>query len=217
MACEGKRVTGPIFITKTRGRSCMPADCVTGFFPVDGSPRTTEIRNYNDITVDLNTPLERIPIPEMCDDNAILIKVFGNHNTINITWTVHEESTNIVRQALAGRELNNSAGGIIGGDTTSIDNQMKWWLTIFQSNSITDRYNLYIGDCATNCLCMVGGTYPPTTVAEEALNFLNSRAYHKEGAIQNVRFSKNATTPVTYNASLTFYTGDIQETPEEDA
>ena len=173
--------------------------------------------NFTDITVDLNTPLERIPIPEMCDNQAILIKVMGNHNTINITWTVHSEPTNIVRQCLAGREVCNAAGGIIGGDTTSVDNQMKWWLTIFQSNSITDRYNLYLGDCTINPLCCVGGTYPPTTPAEETNNFTNSRAYHKEGAIQNVRFSKNSGTPVTYNASLTFYTGDVQETPEEDA
>jgi len=212
MACEGKRIVGPIFITKTRGRSCMPADCVTGFFPVDGTPRTTEIRNYTDLTVDLNTPLERIPIPEMCDNGAILIKVMGNHNTINITWTVHEEATNIVGQTLTGREICNAAGGIIGGDTTSIDNQMKWWLTIFQSNSITDRYNLYIGDCTTNPIAFPN----PTSIENETTNFAFSRAYHKEGAIQNVRFTKNSTTPVTYNASLTFYTGDIQETPEED-
>jgi len=215
MACEGKSIIGPLFITKTRGRSCMPGDCIAGFFPVCGAPRTTEIRNFQDITIDLNTPLERIPIPEMCDNGAILIKVFGNHNTINITWTVHLEDTNIVRQTLSGAEVCNAVGGIIGGDTTSPENQMKWWLTVFQSNSITDRYNLYLGDCTVNCLNCGCGTYPPTTAAQEALNFTYSRAYHKEGAIQNVRFSKNQTTPVTYNASLTFYTGDIQENPNE--
>jgi len=212
MANEGKAIVGPIFITKTRGRSCMPADCVTGFFPVDGSPRTTEIRNFQDITINLDSPLERIPIPEMCDNTAILIKVFGNHSTINITWTVHLEDSNIVRQTLTGAEICNAKGGIIGGDTTSVENQLKWWLTIFQSNSITDRYNLYMGDCTVNPLTL----YPPTSVEDETTNFAFSRAYHKEGAIQNVRFSKNQTTPVTYSASLTFYTGDIQENPNED-
>ncbi len=213
MACEGKAIIGPIFITKTRGRSCMPADCVDGFFPVDGSPRTTEIRNFTDVTFDLNSPLERMPIPESMCCQAILVKVFGNHNTISISWTVHLEDTNIVRQTLVGAEICNTKGGIIGGDTTAPDNQLKWWLTVFQSNSISDRYNLYIGDCTINPI----PNYPPTSPSDESANFTFSRAYHKEGAINNVRFSKQSTTPVTYAATMTFYVGDIQETPEEDA
>jgi len=206
MACEGKAIIGPIFITKTRGRSCMVDDCIPGFFPVCGAPRTTEIRNIRDVTMDLNTPLERIPIPENIDDKAVLIKVIGNHNTINITWVVHLEDSNIVRQTLIGPEICNTKGGIIGGDTTAPENQLKWWLTVNQSNSISDRYNLYLGDCTVNPLMC----YPPTTPTGEANNFDFSRAYHKEGAIQNIRFTKTGDAPVTYNASLTFYVGDIQ-------
>jgi len=149
MVCEGQKIVGPIFITKTSGRSCMPGDCIPGFFPVCGEPRTTEIRNITDLSIDLNSPLERIPIPESADTQAIVIKVIGNHNTIAISWVVHQESTDIVRQTLCATaaETCNALGGITGGDTTSVENQLKWWLTVNQSNSITDRYNLYLGDC----------------------------------------------------------------------
>ena len=213
MVCEGKKIVGPIFITKTRGRSCMPGDIIAGFFPVCGEPRTTEIRNILDLSIDLNTPLERIPIPENIDDKAVLIKVIGNHNTIAITWTVHQESTNIVRQPLCATaaETCNTLGGITGGDTTSPENQLKWWLTVNQSNSITDRYNLYLGDCTTNPIPFC----TPTTALQESCNFASSNAYHKEGALNGIRFQKTGNAPVTYTATMTFFVGDIQETVNE--
>ncbi len=215
MVCEGKKVVGPIFITKMQGRSCMPCDCIPGFFPLTGAPRTTEIRNINCLTIDVNSPLERIPIPESADKQAIVIKVIGNHNTIQLTWTVHQEPSNIVKQTLIActPETCNAKGGIVGGDTTSVENQIKWWENVFQSNSITDRYNLYMGDCTTNPI----PNPTPTTFAQECANFTFSRAYHHQGAIQNVRFQKTGNAPVTYTGSLTFYVGDIQTTPNEDA
>ena len=213
MVCEGKKIVGPIFITKTRGRPCMPNDEIPGFFPVDGEPRTTEIRNISDISIDLNTPLERIPIPENTCEKAVLIKVIGNHNTIAISWVVDQQPTNIVRQTLCAcaAETNNCLGGITGGDTTSAENQLKWWLTIFQSNSITDRYNLYLGDCTVNPI----PNCPPTNACQEQTNFDFHKGYHKEGAINNIRFQKSGQAPVTYNATLTFFVGDIQETANE--
>ena len=215
MACEGKAVVGPIFITKMTGRSCMPGDCIPGFFPICGAPRTTEIRNISDLTIDVNSPLERIPIPESADTQAIVIKVIGNHNTIAVTWTVAQQSTNIVRQCLVActAETCNTIGGIVGGDTTAVENQIKWWENVFQSNSITDRYNLYLGDCTTNPI----PNPTPTTFAQECANFVFSRAYHHQGALSNVRFQKNSASPVTYTGSLTFFVGDIQTTPNEDA
>ncbi len=212
----GKSIVGPIFITKTRGRACMPGDCISSFFPECGEPRTTEIRNITDVSIDLNTPLERIPIPENVDDAAILIKVIGNHNTIAISWVVAQQPCcdNIVRQTLCStaNETCNALGGIEGGDTTSVENQLKWWLTVFQTNSITDRYNLYMGDCTAHPI-----PFPtPTTSGEESCNFVSSYAYHKEGALNNIRFQKSGSSPVTYNATLTFFVGDAQGSPNED-
>jgi len=203
MACEGKKIVGPIFITKTRGRPCMPNDEIPGFFPVDGEPRTTEIRNIQDVSIDLNTPLERIPIPENTCEKAVLIKVIGNHNTIAISWVVDQQPSNIVRQTLCacGAETCNAKGGITGGDTTSAENQLKWWLTIFQSNSITDRYNLYLGDCTVNPI----PNPTPVNACQEQTNFDCHTGYHKEGAINNIRFQKSGNSPVTYNATLTFF------------
>ena len=216
MANEGKNIIGPIFITKVLGRAFdCTAPCIPGFFT---TPRTTEIRNLANLVINTNTPLERFSIPESTDDKSILIKVMGNQSTITITWTLLKEATNIVKQALTGREVvncdaNGYVGGIIGGDTTATDNQLKWWTTIFQPNSIFDRYNLYLGDCATNPI----PNTTPTTRAQEEANFKFSRAYHKEGTIQDLLFVKTGTTPVTYEGTMVFYVGDIQTEPNEEA
>lgn len=226
MVCEGLKVTGPIFITKFQGRACDSGDALKGFFPTNANKanqmRTTEIRNLKDVTVDVNTPIERYALPESSDVDAIAIKVLGNVSTINIQWTIIEEPTNIVRQTLIActPERCPDCGGVPNGDTTSINNQLIWWSTIFQENSIFDGYNLYLGDCTVNCLaCMTfnpAGRYPPLTSAEETANFSKSLAYHKAGGITNFRATQTGAAPVTFDASITFFVGDIQITPDEE-
>lgn len=214
MVCEGAKVTGPIFITKYAGRACDSANCLPGFFPCDGEPRTTEIRNLRCLSIDVNAPLERFPIPEANDDNAIVIKAYGNQATIQIQWTITIESTDIVRQTLdaCGAETCAAKGGVTNGCTKSLNNQVKWWTNVFQSSSIDDRYHLYIGDCTVNPI----PNPTPTTLAQEQANQAASEAYHKDGALQNFRVSQQGDSPVTYSASATFYVGRPQGTPNEE-
>ncbi len=230
MANEGENVHGPIFITKYNGRSfdCMKP-LIPGFF-INDSPRTTEIRNIRDITLDVNAPLERFPIPETSCCQAIIVKAYGNHNTISIQWVIHEEDVNIVRQTLAvccscdGRETNFQVGGVdkpcCVGCTKTINNQIKWWGNVFQSNSIQDKYHIYIGDCFANA-CMNRIPFPtPTNVAQESSttcmsNQMCSHAYNKDGALQNFRAVLSGDTPVTYTANAIFYIGRTIANPEQ--
>jgi len=132
----------------------------------------TVLHHLIDLSVDVNTPIERYALPESTDDQAILIKAIGNQTTISIQWLIHPEDTNVVRQTFnaCDAESCNAKGGIFGGDTTSTENQLKWWSTVFQSNSITDRYHLYLGDCTVNNLCMGTGAYPPVCKVDEIAN-----------------------------------------------
>ncbi len=225
MACEGVKVVGPIFITRVAGRQDTCCSCIgTGYFPEFNEPRTTEIRNILCATVDVNVPIERYAIPESTDDKAIIIKALGNHTTIQLSWIIHSETTNIVLQCLEpfpASESDPAKGGVSNGCTKSINNQLKWWANVFQANSIDDRYHLYLGDCTVNpipnkppvnnCAC------PPTGgTAEELTNFAQSEAYHKLGTLQNFRASLSGDAPVTYKAVATFYVGVPQATPNED-
>jgi len=232
MPCEGTDIRGPVFITKYKGRQCC--GCIPGFFPTDEEPRTTEIRNLRDLSICVNAPLERMPIPESSCEQAIVIKAYGNQTTINIQWTMIEEQCNIVLQTLDAccPETCSGKGGIDGGCTKTISNQLKWWGNVFQSSSIQDRYHFYIGDCfAMCCMCpafdnSLGGTcntcgtpkgaYPPLTCGNEAANQAFSQAYHKDGALQNFRAQQTGDSPIIYNAQITFYVGRPQGTPNEE-
>ncbi len=216
MVCEGVKVVGPIFITKYAGRqeTCC-TDIGTGYFPANNEPRTTEIRNILDATIDVNVPVERYAIPESTDDKAILIKALGNHTTIALTWVIHSEITDIVLQCLAAAPASESCpakGGVSNGCTKSINNQLKWWANVYQSNSIDDRYHLYIGDCTVNPIPNVG----PTNTTDELANIAASEAYHKDGTLQNFRATLTGDAPVTYKATATFYVGTPQATPNEE-
>ena len=227
MACEGTDIRGPIFITKYDGRvdGCLP-----GFFPIDQSPRTTEIRNLRDLSICVNAPLERMPIPESNDDNAIVIKAYGNQTTITVQWTIVQEACDIVLQTLdaTGAETCSGKGGITGGCTKTISNQIKWWANVFQSSSIEDRYHFYVGDCFAMCCmcpafdnslggaCNCMGGYPPANSCQEIANIAFSQAYHKDGSLQNFRAQQTGDSPVTYNAQVTFYVGRVQGTPNEE-
>jgi len=229
MACEGKNVHGPIFITKYAGRTfdCMSPE-TPGFF-VAGKPRTTEIRNIRDISVDINSPLERFPIPESSCCQAIIVKAYGNHNTIAIQWVIHEEDTNVVLQILctSARETCFRVGGVdqpcCVGCVKTINNQIKWWGNVFQANSIKDKYHIYLGDCFANCGANLIPNPAPTTVGQEfnicksvtGVNQNCSHAYHKDGSLQNFRAVLTGDTPVTYTAQATFYIGKTVTNPEQ--
>ena len=235
MACEGVNVHGPIFITKYGGRifDCMNP-LIPGFFIKD-KPRTTEIRNIRDVTIDVNAPLERFPIPETSCCQAIIVKAYGNHNTISIQWVIHEEDSNIVRQTLctSARETCFRVGGVdkpvnmccvAVGCVQTINNQLKWWGNVFQSNSIQDKFHIYVGDCFAN-MCANRIPFPtPATVAQEfnkcpcvtGTNQTCSHAYNKDGALQNFRAVLSGDTPVTYTAQATFYIGRTIAEPVQD-
>jgi len=229
MVCEGVNVHGPIFITKYNGRvfDCMKP-LIPGFFIAD-KPRTTEIRNIRDITIDVNAPLERFPIPETSCCQAIIVKAYGNHNTISIQWIIHEEDTNIVRQVLStsNRETCFRVGGVdkpgCVGCVKTINNQIKWWGNVFQSNSIQDKYHIYVGDCFAACGANRIPTPIPLQVSDEfnkcpcvtGTNQACSHAYNKDGSLQNFRAVLTGDTPVTYTAQAIFYIGRTIANPAE--
>jgi len=219
MVCEGQNIHGPILITKVTGRSF--AKCPPGRFNT-GTPRTIEIRNFNSLSFDLNTPIERTPLPETDAEEAIAVKAFGNAITVTVGWTVVIECSNVVQQPLTGGEIQSNCNlGVTC--TKNPDMIVKYWLCTFQHDSISDVYNLYLGDCfADSCMNRMPND-APTSLAQEGKFGLNSAsnnyncaiAWHKSGGIANLRFDKNDKTPVTYTGNLTFYVGNFVASPVE--
>lgn len=223
MVCEGANIHGPIFITKVEGRGPCEAPCCVCLRGHFEGVRTININNLRDLTMDQNTPVESTPLPESRDSSAIMVKAFGNHTTINVTWCVVCEPSNVVRQTLSGTEVITTCN--IGVACTSKpESIVKYWLNIFQSDSIQDVYNLYIGDCFAAACANRIPNITPTSLTQEGKfgfnpmccnNFNCAIAYHKTGVLSNVRFIKTGVAPVTYTGSFTFKVGDAVASPEE--
>jgi hypothetical protein len=55
-----------------------------------------KIPNLNNFSIDLNTPVSPMPLPEEGADNNMLVKIEGNSATVSLSWTITDESTSPV-------------------------------------------------------------------------------------------------------------------------
>ena len=53
----------------------------------DGTNDTYTSKNIGTATIEFNTPTTPMPLPQMKDEETILIKVEGNTTTVNVNWT----------------------------------------------------------------------------------------------------------------------------------
>jgi len=165
---------------------------------VEGKRYRYYIRNINSIEIQLSSPVVTTPLPESNDSLNVLTKADGNTTRITVSWVLHDESTNIV-------EANNYDinGNPATGDTPTAfpqfssdtgfrlaDHQARFLLepngalsgaSGFQVTNLTDQYQIIIGNTG----------------------------YSRQGLIESIQLSKSGTSPVTWNASLSFIVGDV--------
>jgi len=67
--------------------------------------RTLNIRNFDQIDVQLDTPVMIYSIPESPDIDAIGMKVEGNMSTINLSWTLVDQTTTVVDELTGGSSI----------------------------------------------------------------------------------------------------------------
>lgn len=115
----------------------------------DGTTDTYTGNNISNITVNFSSPLAPMPLPQQADTDTVLIKIEGNTTTVNIAWTVTEETSSPFTDVNV---------------TTPIDiiNHFK---TSFVPVTVEDKYTLTIGTMVfegtfTRTSFSVSGTSP---------------------------------------------------------
>jgi hypothetical protein len=144
------------------------------------------IYNFKDFGAEFSAPVSPMPMPEERDEETILLKMEGNSTTINLAWTIKEESSNVAT-------THNSFGAI--GNSQTIWEQLKFFDFYFVPSSMVDKYDVCIGD----------GT--EGTLSQEFPNpgFL----YQKSGYVPKLGFRMGSDSPVTFNATLQFMVGNV--------
>ena len=111
---------------------------------VGGYTVTYTADNMSNITVDFNTPIAPMPLPQQADNQNVLIKVEGNTTTANISWKISERSST----PFTGSGL---PSGVYSNKLTPLQ-QIEVFKDNFVPVTVGDSYQLTIG----NSLVMVG-------------------------------------------------------------
>ncbi|MFM7796153.1 MAG: hypothetical protein ACKO7N_05250 [Candidatus Nitrosotenuis sp.] len=151
------------------------------------------IRNLQSLDIQLSTPISVVAMPESNDGNAVLTKAEGNTMRFNVSWVIHDESVATVLTNPYNENGGNDGDGSTvvdyAGDSgfKKADNQVKFLLnpqglnntSAFQCNSLIDKYQIIIGETG----------------------------FSRVGLLENIQITKQGSSPVTWNASLSFVSG----------
>ena len=155
------------------------------------------IKNLQNLSITLQSPITAMPLPLFGDANNILTKAEGNALRVAISWTIHDSDTDVVLPNVYNETGSNVGGGTtpfgFGSDTTVklADNQVQFLLdnqfetsptqSGFQATYLDDKYQIIIGDIG----------------------------FSRIGLIESLEVSKSGTSPVTWIANLSFLAGAV--------
>lgn len=152
-----------------------------------------EIKNLGSITIDKNTPISPMPLPEEDSEENMLVKIEGNSTTVNISWALIESTNCVGSYPLSYTAGTGWAVSNPKSDIVSSIQQMDWLESTFSPNSISDYYSLLIVDSSNS-------------------SSTNSVIYSKNGTFQGFNFNTDSGSPVIWNATLNFIEGSVIST-----
>jgi len=95
----------------------------------DGTNDTYTSKNIGTATIEFNTPTTPMPLPQMKDEETILIKVEGNTTIVNVNWTVIDDGTQ----------------PFTGSNAVTAIAQVAYFKTNFVPVDVNDSYELTLG------------------------------------------------------------------------
>jgi hypothetical protein len=142
--------------------------------------RTLRIRNFDSLDIQLDSPVMIYALPESPDSKALGMKVEGNMSTVNLSWTLVDQTTSVIDELTGGSSI------------LTADEQMEYLLRGgegidgFQPISIENAYTIKL------------------------LKSDNSTVFFtRTGIISKISVSKGGDTPITWVANIQFSTGEM--------
>lgn len=156
------------------------------------------IRNINSIDIQLTEQVVATPLPESNDTLNVLTKADGNTIRIQVSWVIHDESTDVV---LAN---NYNLDGTAGTGTTPVP------FTQFSSDTgfrLADHQARFLLE--PNGLVNSGSAIQVTGLTDVYQIIIGSTGFSRQGLIESIQLSKSGTSPVTWNATMSFVCGNV--------
>jgi len=203
------------FILRWRSRKNEPKQFAGSTLTGAAFPNLTyHIRNLNSFSIDLDTPVCIIRLPEEGSNKTFTIKTQGNALTLNLSWTLHE-SMCLPQVCTIVDELDGFCGR--PGPVQTVCSQLDFLINTMENTGLCYEWDLYVGDTDFNG----GATVTPgsgrnvITDDESKDAFSASTVFRKQVKVTKLVLSKGGGTPVTYIANMTMIAGDRLLTVDE--
>tara|TARA_R110002096_G_scaffold339949_1_gene533197 strand:+ start:980 stop:1855 length:876 start_codon:yes stop_codon:yes gene_type:complete len=155
-----------------------------------------EFITFNDISINKQTPVSPMPLPEEDSDENVLIKVEGNTTTMDISWTILNATSPVGEGAII---WDASLGKWKSTTTNSSMNTFEQIMDLeerFAPKSITDFFEVRIFDTDASAEDKTAG----------------APKYTKEGLLQGFTFRTDSSSPVNWVGNMQFIEGSVVTT-----
>jgi len=173
---------------------------------------TYHISNLASFSIDLDTPVCVIRLPQEGAEDTFVIKTQGNAQTMTVSWTLINETGNITTLV---DELDGNNGR--PGPVLTVCDQIDFLFNTMENKGIKHQWDFYVGCSDYNeCFTVTPGVgRTPITDAQSMCAFDNSTEFRRAAKLTKLVVSKSGTTPVTYQANLSMVVGERLLTVDE--
>ena len=155
-------------------------------------------RNISNIDIQLTETVVSTPLPESNDTLNVLTKADGNTIRVNVSWVIHDESTDTV---LAN---NYNLDGSAGSGTTPTPFPQFSSDTGFRLADHQVRFLL-----EPNGLMSSASGIQVTGLTDVYQIIIGNTGFSRQGLIESLQVTKAGTSPVTWNANISFLCGNV--------
>tara|TARA_R110000851_G_scaffold81632_1_gene179214 strand:+ start:48 stop:1019 length:972 start_codon:yes stop_codon:yes gene_type:complete len=159
-----------------------------------------ELESFNSISINKQTPVSPMPLPEEDSEENVLMKIEGNTTTMSLNWTLTNASTSIAECSFDDLEYSFATQRYmkdnIQTDQSGVFDQVSYIEKNLAPNSLNDFFVLYILDSEKYYL-------------NALKNKGKAKIYEKMGLIQDFQFNTDSSSPVNWQATMSFIEGAV--------
>ena len=187
-----------------------------------------KLSNVSTMNIDLNAPISPMPLPQHGAEENILVKIEGNSSTVKLSWIIKDETVTPVTKKGGGILWTTSTAYIIGNNVVD---SLELTGTQYECRS-AHTSGTFSTDLAAG-KWVATGTSPILTALQQVSYFTsqpgigsfqpvgiddnyriqvrdgNDVLLEKLGFFTKFTFSMSGSSPVVWNASISFIVGDV--------
>ena len=167
-----------------------------------------EFETFNSISINKQTPVSPMPLPEEDSEENVLMKIEGNTTTMSLNWTLTNASTSIAEcgfeDLIYSFATKRYMKTNILTDQSGVFDQVSYIEKNLAPNSLNDYFVLYILDSEK---------YYLNALANKG----TAKIYEKMGLIQDFQFNTDSSSPVNWQATMNFIEGSVVTSMSENS